>query len=46
MKEKKINIIAINRKKQKSYYWITQSFFSNNELVVMHGDRYRGGAKH
>ena len=44
MKEKKINIIAINEE-TKSHIIELHKAFSNNELVVMHGDRYREGAK-
>lgn len=44
MKEKKINIIAINEE-TKSHIIELHKAFSNNELVVMHGDRYRDGAK-
>lgn len=44
MKEKKINTIAINEE-TKSHIIELHKAFSNNELVVMHGDRYREGAK-
>lgn len=44
MKEKKINIIAIDED-TKSHIIELHKAFSNNELVVMHGDRYREGAK-
>ncbi|MES2565644.1 MAG: lipid A biosynthesis acyltransferase [Bacteroidota bacterium] len=44
MKEKKINIIAIDEE-SKSHIIELHRAFSNNELVVMHGDRYREGAK-
>ena len=44
IKEKKINIIAINEE-TKSHIIELHKAFSNNELVVMHGDRYREGAK-
>lgn len=44
MKEKKINIISINEE-TKSHIIELHKAFSNNELVVMHGDRYREGAK-
>lgn len=44
MKEKKINIIAIDEE-TKSHIIELHKAFSNNELVVMHGDRYRDGAK-
>jgi predicted LPLAT superfamily acyltransferase len=44
MKEKKINIIAINEE-TKSHIIELHKAFSNNELVVMHGDRFREGAK-
>lgn len=44
MKEKKINIIAINED-TKSHIIELHKAFTNNELVVMHGDRYREGAK-
>lgn len=44
MKEKKINIIAIDEE-TKSHIIELHKAFSNNELVVMHGDRYREGAK-
>lgn len=44
MKEKKINIISINEE-TKSHIIELHTAFSNNELVVMHGDRYREGAK-
>jgi predicted LPLAT superfamily acyltransferase len=44
MKEKKINIIAINEE-TKSHIIELHKAFTNNELVVMHGDRYREGAK-
>lgn len=44
MKEKKINVIAINEE-TKSHIIELHKAFSNNELVVMHGDRYREGAK-
>lgn len=44
MKEKKIKVIAINEE-TKSHIIELHKAFSNNELVVMHGDRYRDGAK-
>ncbi len=44
MKEKKINIIAINEE-TKSHIIELHKAFTNNELVVMHGDRFREGAK-
>jgi predicted LPLAT superfamily acyltransferase len=44
MKEKRIKIIAINEE-TKSHIIELHTAFSNNELVVMHGDRYREGAK-
>ncbi len=44
LKEKKINIIAINEE-TKSHIIELHKAFTNNELVVMHGDRYRAGAK-
>jgi len=44
MKDKKINIISINEE-TKSHIIELHKAFSNNELVVMHGDRYREGAK-
>lgn len=44
MKDKKINIIAINEE-TKSHIIELHKAFTNNELVVMHGDRYREGAK-
>ena len=44
MKEKKINIIAINEE-TKSHIIELHKAFTNNELVVMHGDRFRDGAK-
>ena len=44
MKEKKINIISIDED-SKSHIIELHKAFSNNELVVMHGDRYREGAK-
>lgn len=44
MKEKKIKIIAINDE-TKSHIIELHKAFSNNELVVMHGDRFREGAK-
>lgn len=44
MKNKKINIIAINEE-TKSHIIELHKAFSNNELVVMHGDRYRKDAK-
>ncbi|MDF2449715.1 MAG: lipid biosynthesis acyltransferase [Bacteroidota bacterium] len=44
MKEKKINIIAIDEE-TKSHIIELHRAFSNNELVVMHGDRFRDGAK-
>lgn len=44
MKKKKINIIAINEE-TKSHIIELHKAFSNNELVVMHGDRYREDAK-
>ena len=42
MKKKKINIIAINEE-TKSHIIELHKAFSNNELLVMHGDRYREG---
>ncbi|MBS1638069.1 MAG: lipid A biosynthesis acyltransferase [Bacteroidetes bacterium] len=42
--KKKINIIAINEE-TKSHIIELHKAFSNNELVVMHGDRFREGAK-
>lgn len=44
MKDKKINIIAIDDE-TKSHIIELHKAFSNNELVVMHGDRYREGSK-
>ena len=44
MTKKKINIIAIDEE-TKSHIIELHKAFSNNELVVMHGDRYREGAK-
>lgn len=44
MKEKKINIISIDEE-SKSHIIELHKAFTNNELVVMHGDRYREGAK-
>ncbi len=44
MTEKKINIISINEE-TKSHIIELHHAFSNNELVVMHGDRYREGAR-
>lgn len=44
MTKKKINIISINEE-TKSHIIELHKAFSNNELVVMHGDRYREGAK-
>ena len=44
MKEKKINIIAIDEE-TKSHIIELHTAFSKNELVVMHGDRFREGAK-
>ncbi len=44
MKEKKINIISIDEE-SKSHIIALHKAFSNNELVVMHGDRYREGSK-
>lgn len=44
MKEKKINIIAIDEE-TKSHIIELHKAFTNNELVVMHGDRFREGAK-
>src|SRR5207249_2776170 len=43
-KEKKIKVIAINED-TKSHIIELHKAFSNNELVVMHGDRFREGAK-
>jgi predicted LPLAT superfamily acyltransferase len=43
-KEKKIKIIAINEE-TKSHIIELHKAFTNNELVVMHGDRFREGAK-
>jgi predicted LPLAT superfamily acyltransferase len=43
-KEKKIKIIGINEE-TKSHIIELHKAFSNNELVVMHGDRFREGAK-
>lgn len=42
--KKKINIIAINEE-TKSHIIELHKAFTNNELVVMHGDRFRDGAK-
>lgn len=44
MKEKKINIISIDEE-TKSHIIELHKAFTNNELVVMHGDRFREGAK-
>ncbi len=44
MTEKKINIISIDEE-TKSHIIELHKAFTNNELVVMHGDRYREGAK-
>jgi predicted LPLAT superfamily acyltransferase len=44
MKQKKIKIIGINEE-TKSHIIELHRAFSNNELVVMHGDRFREGAK-
>jgi predicted LPLAT superfamily acyltransferase len=44
MKKKKINVIAINDE-TKSHIIELHKAFSNNELLVMHGDRFREGAK-
>lgn len=44
MKEKRIKVIAINEE-TKSHIIELHKAFSNNELVVMHGDRFREGAK-
>ena len=44
MKNKKINVIAIDEE-TKSHIIQLHKAFSNNELVVMHGDRYREGSK-
>jgi predicted LPLAT superfamily acyltransferase len=44
MKKKKINIIAINEE-TKSHIIELHKAFSNNEILVMHGDRYRAGTK-
>jgi predicted LPLAT superfamily acyltransferase len=44
MKEKKIKVIAINEE-TKSHIIEIHKAFTNNELVVMHGDRYREGVK-
>lgn len=44
MKEKKIKVIAINEE-TKSHIIELHKAFTNNELVVMHGDRFRQGAK-
>lgn len=44
MTKKKINIIAINEE-TKSHIIELHKAFTNNELVVMHGDRYREGSK-
>lgn len=44
MTKKKINIISIDEE-SKSHIIELHKAFSNNELVVMHGDRYREGAK-
>jgi predicted LPLAT superfamily acyltransferase len=44
MKQKKIKIIAINEE-TKSHIIELHKAFSNNELLVMHGDRYREGTK-
>lgn len=42
--KKKIKIISINEE-TKSHIIELHKAFTNNELVVMHGDRYREGAK-
>lgn len=44
MKKKKINVIAINEE-TKSHIIELHKAFSNNELLVMHGDRFREGTK-
>lgn len=44
MTKKKINIIAINEE-TKGHIIELHKAFTNNELVVMHGDRYREGSK-
>jgi predicted LPLAT superfamily acyltransferase len=44
MKKKKINIIAINEETN-SHIIELHKAFSNNEILVMHGDRYRQGTK-
>lgn len=44
MKQKKINVISINDE-TKSHIIELHKAFSNNELLVMHGDRFREGAK-
>ena len=44
MKKKKINIISIDEE-SKSHIIELHKAFTNNELVVMHGDRYREDAK-
>ncbi len=44
MTKKKINIISIDDE-SKSHIIELHKAFSDNELVVMHGDRYREGAK-
>ena len=44
LKKKKINVIAINDE-TKSHIIELHNAFTKNELVVMHGDRYREGAK-
>lgn len=44
MRNKKINVIAINEE-TKSHIIELHKAFSNNELLVMHGDRFREGAK-
>jgi predicted LPLAT superfamily acyltransferase len=44
LKEKKIKVIAINEE-TKSHIIELHKAFTNNELVVMHGDRFRDGAK-
>jgi predicted LPLAT superfamily acyltransferase len=44
MKEKKIKIIGIDEE-SKSHIIELHKAFGNNELVVMHGDRFREGAK-
>lgn len=44
MTKKKIKIIAINEE-TKSHIIELHKAFSNNELLVMHGDRYREGTK-